>query len=122
MRSCFLLASSILAVGGLSPAAPAAQQPGGVPPTRSHVLRGSVTAGGAPVRGADVFLLESLDAATTDSAGHFSIRTAAAGSVTIVVRRIGYAPANVIVPVESRTEPIVAAPTEPGHATRLGGV
>jgi hypothetical protein len=60
-----------------------------------------VTAAGAAVRGADVFLLESLDGATTDTAGHFSIRTRAAGSVTIVVRRIGFAPANLVVPVDT---------------------
>ena len=66
-----------------------------------HVLRGTVTAAGVPVRAADVFLLESLDAAVTDSAGRFSIRTAAAGSVTIVVRRIGFAPANLVVPVDT---------------------
>ena len=90
---------------GLSPEASAAQQspaspkPNAVP--QPHVVRGTVTAAGGPVRGADVFLLESLDGATTDSAGHFSIRTTAAGSVTIVVRRIGYAPANLIVPVDT---------------------
>jgi CarboxypepD_reg-like domain len=65
------------------------------------VLRGAVTAAGAPVRGADVFLLESLDGATTDTAGHFLIRTWAAGSVTTVVRRIGFAPANLVIPVDT---------------------
>jgi hypothetical protein len=61
----------ILAVGALSPAFAVAQQASSGP----HVLRGTVTAAGAPVRGADVFLLESLDGATTDTSGHFSIRT-----------------------------------------------
>lgn len=69
MRSCVLLTSIILAVGGLSPGASLAQQPpvarppnsGPELPARSHVLRGTVTAGGRPVRGADVSLLESLD-------------------------------------------------------------
>ena len=104
MRSGVLL-TVVLAVGGLSPTASAAQQspaspkPNAVP--QPHVVRGTVTAAGGPVRGADVFLLESLDGATTDSAGHFSIRTTAAGSVTIVVRRIGYAPANLIVPADT---------------------
>lgn len=66
-----------------------------------HLLRGTVTAAGTPVGGADVFLLESLDGAVTDSAGRFSIRTSATGAVTIVVRRIGFAPANVVVPVDT---------------------
>jgi hypothetical protein len=87
----------ILAVGPLSAPLAAAQQP----PSVVHVLRGAVTAAGIPVRAADVFLLESLDGATTDTAGHFSIRTRADGTVTIVVRRIGFAPANLVVPVDT---------------------
>ena len=74
MRTCTTL-PLILAVGALSPALAIAQQT----PSASHVLRGTVTAAGAAGRGADVFLLESLDGATTDTAGHFSIRTKAAG-------------------------------------------
>ncbi|HEV8446118.1 MAG TPA: TonB-dependent receptor [Gemmatimonadaceae bacterium] len=89
----------IVAVGAISPTFAPAQQPSS--PAAAHVLRGTVTASGAPVRGADVFLLESLDGATTDTAGHFSIRTRAAGSVTVVVRRIGFAPANLVVPVDT---------------------
>src|SRR5215813_12543317 len=115
MKSCILLMLSILAVGTLSPAVSGGQQPpvahpsnSGAEPPRAHVLRGTVTAGAGPVRGADVFLLESLDGATTDTAGHFSIRTAAAGSVTIVVRRIGFAPANLVVPVDT-TEAVTLA-------------
>jgi len=94
MKSAILL-TAILAVGALSPATSASQRPA------IHVIRGSVTAGGAPVGGADVFLLESLDAAKTDTAGRFSIRTTAGGSVTIVVRRIGFAPATLVVPVDT---------------------
>ncbi len=96
MRTCTTL-PLILAVGALSPAFALAQQA----PSASHLLRGTVTAAGAAVRGADVFLLESLDAATTDTAGHFSIRTTAAGSVTVVARHIGFAPANLVVPVDT---------------------
>jgi hypothetical protein len=96
MNACTTL-PLILAIGALSPAFAIAQQL----PSASHVLRGTVTAAGAAVRGADVFLLESLDGATTDTAGHFSIRTKAAGSVTIVVRRIGFSPANLVVPVDT---------------------
>ena len=96
MKTCTTL-PLILAVGALSPTFTIAQQP----PSAAYVLRGTVTAAGAPVRGADVFLLESLDGATTDTSGHFSIRTKAAGSVTIVVRRIGFAPATLVVPVDT---------------------
>ena len=96
MKACVHL-PLILAVGALSPTFALAQQPS----SAAHVVRGTVTAAGAPVRGADVFLLESLDGATTDTSGHFSIRTKAAGSVTIVVRRLGFAPANLVVPVDT---------------------
>jgi vitamin B12 transporter len=85
----------MIGAGALAPRASFAQQP------TAHVLHGSVTAAERPVRGADVFLLESLDATTTDSAGRFSLRTAAAGSVTLVVRRIGFAPASLVVPVDT---------------------
>src|SRR5262245_46484996 len=67
-----------------------------------HVLQGKLsTVAGAPVAGANVFLLESLDAALSDSTGRFTIRTAASGSVTLVARRIGFAPATVVVPVDT---------------------
>ncbi|MEP6493985.1 MAG: TonB-dependent receptor [bacterium] len=70
--------------------------------TASHLLKGTLTAAsGAPVSGANVFLLESLDAALSDSAGHFSFRTTATGSVTIVARHIGFAPASVLVSVDT---------------------
>ena len=68
----------------------------------SHSLRGAVsTVSGAPIVGASVFLLESLDAAVTDSAGRFLVRTEAAGTVTIVARHIGFAPGSVVVPVDT---------------------
>lgn len=68
----------------------------------THVIRGSAsTVGGGPVARAEVFLLESLDGATTDSAGRFTLRTAATGTVTIVVRHIGFAPVSVEVPVDT---------------------
>jgi vitamin B12 transporter len=49
---------------------------------------------GRPIAGADVFLLESLEGSTADSAGHFTIRTTQRGIVTLVARRIGFAPAQ----------------------------
>jgi len=67
-----------------------------------HVLKGTLTtANGSPVSGASVFLLESLDAALSDPTGHFSLRTDAQGSVTLVARHIGFAPASVVVPVDT---------------------
>jgi hypothetical protein len=53
------------------------------------------------VAGAQVFLLEALDGTSTDSAGRFVLRTEARGSVTVVVRHLGFAPASVIVPVDT---------------------
>src|SRR5436309_8033646 len=53
-------------------------------------LRGSVISVSAPVSGANVFLLETLDGALTDSAGKFSFTTTRAGSATLVVKAIGF--------------------------------
>jgi hypothetical protein len=53
------------------------------------------------VSGASVFLLESLDGATSDSAGRFALRFTAQGSVTVVARHIGFAPASIVVPVDT---------------------
>src|SRR5262245_34138022 len=67
-----------------------------------RVLRGLLkTTSGSPVPGANIFLLESLDAALTDANGRFVIQTKANGTVTIVARKIGFAPANAIVPVDT---------------------
>ena len=55
MRTCTTF-PLILAVGALSPAFALAQQA----PSASHLLRGTLTAAGAAVRGAEVFPLESL--------------------------------------------------------------
>ncbi|HUQ99950.1 MAG TPA: carboxypeptidase regulatory-like domain-containing protein, partial [Gemmatimonadaceae bacterium] len=64
-------------------------------PDSISIVRGTVRGShGAAVVGADVFLLETLDGATTDSLGRFAIRTAHRDSATIVARRIGFAPAQ----------------------------
>ncbi|HXT18964.1 MAG TPA: TonB-dependent receptor [Gemmatimonadaceae bacterium] len=74
-------------------------------PAPAHVLRGTVSSRtGAPVTGASVFLLESLDATTTDEAGRFTLRTSASGQVTIVVRHIGFAPVSIVVPVDTSAD------------------
>src|SRR5215468_6601525 len=68
----------------------------------ARTLRGVLkTTSSAPVPGADIFLLESLDATRTDAEGRFVIRTMAKGTVTLVARKIGFAPANAIVPVDT---------------------
>ena len=83
---------------------PAAAQPGatpagGTPPAadtaraarRPAPVWGRVrTANGTPVAGASVFLAESLEGATTDSAGAFAFPTSAAGGGTLVVDASGY--------------------------------
>lgn len=85
-----------------TPAALAAAQTQGQTPPASHVLRGTLsTASGVPVAGANVFLLESLDGVQSDSAGRFTLRFTAQGSVTMVARHIGFAPASVVVPVDT---------------------
>ena len=62
-------------------------------PDSARFVRGTVRDNdGAPIAGVDVFLLESLEGATTDSAGRFTIRTIQRGAATIVARRIGFAP------------------------------
>lgn len=61
----------------------------------TRLVRGMVRGtDGAPIVGADVFLLATLEGATTDSAGRFTIRTAHSGSDTLVARRIGFVPAR----------------------------
>jgi TonB-dependent receptor-like protein/carboxypeptidase family protein len=76
---------------------------GQAPPAR--VLRGSVSSvAGAPVAGANVFILESLDAAVSSADGRFTLRTSASGQVTVVARHVGFAPGNVVVPVDTSGE------------------
>src|SRR5262252_1550708 len=87
--------------------------------TPTHVLRGQVSsAHGAPLAGANVFLLESLAEAVSDADGRFALETTARGRVTVVARHVGYAPANVVVPVDTtggimltlRTQAVVLVP------------
>ncbi|HEY9228922.1 MAG TPA: carboxypeptidase regulatory-like domain-containing protein, partial [Gemmatimonadaceae bacterium] len=84
-------------------------------PADARTLRGLVkTTSGAPVAGANVFLLESLDATLSDAEGRFVIRTTAKGMVTLVARRIGFAPTTTIVPVD--TTGVVAMTMAPQSA------
>src|ERR1700694_177659 len=86
------LLAGILAVASL---AAATQAMDAQSPDSTRFVRGTVRGGdGSPIAGADVFLLESLDGATTDSAGRFTIRHAQRGGATLVARRIGFAPSQ----------------------------
>ncbi len=62
----------------------------------------------APLAGALVSVVESGVQVGTDLAGRFSIAPASAGTTTLVVRRIGYAPAQVerVVPADA-AEPLI---------------
>lgn len=59
------------------------------------VVRGAVRdSAGRPVSGVDVFILTTLEGATTDTTGRFVFRTEARGAVTLVARKIGHPPAR----------------------------
>lgn len=59
--------------------------------TSDGVVSGRVTTvDGSPVFGADVFILATLDGATTDERGCFQIASAFTGSTVLVVRGLGY--------------------------------
>ena len=63
------------------------------PQDQPLLLRGTVRdVPGAPIDGANVFLLETLEGALTDAEGRFVIRTARTGRSTLVVRRLGFRP------------------------------
>src|SRR5262249_28398289 len=76
--------------------------PGQLPASPAHTLRGVVTSvQGTGIAGANVFLLETLDGVVSDADGRFVVRTAADGHVTLVARHVGFAPANIVVPVDT---------------------
>jgi vitamin B12 transporter len=60
-----------------------------------------VSTEGAPVPGANVFVLETLDGLVTSADGRFSIRTTEPGNITLVVKRLGFEQAQrVVAPAE----------------------
>lgn len=62
----------------------------------TRFVRGVVrSSDGVPIPGADVFLVETLESAPTDSLGRFSIRTAQTGTASLIARRIGFKPSRV---------------------------
>lgn len=54
------------------------------------ILRGTVVSATAPVAGANVFLLETLEGALSDSAGLWTFRTAHTGAATLVIKAAGF--------------------------------
>ena len=71
-------------------------------------LRGVVVdSAGKPVAGARVGFASNRDAAVTDSSGTFSLEGRRAGTQALVVRRLGYAPAEVIVNLTRRAPRVV---------------
>ena len=106
--------------------------PAGLPGQESSRVQGSVRepAGGA-IGGADVFLLETLEGALTDSAGVFSFESAAEGPVTLVVQRFGYLevrrtiqlPRAAPVPIVMELAPVALEPIRVEAGTyRLGSL
>jgi hypothetical protein len=69
----------------------------GIVPQADSLVRGDVrSAEGAPIEGANVFLLETLEGALTGADGRFAVRTGRTGSATLVVRRIGFKPVQLV--------------------------
>jgi hypothetical protein len=71
---------------------------------QQHTVRGTIVSPSAPVAGANVFLLETLDGAISDSLGRWSFRTLHSGSATLVTQAIGFA--EVRRAIEIPAEPI----------------
>src|SRR5207237_6388726 len=53
-------------------------------------IRGRVVSTAAPIAGANIFLIETLDGALSDSTGHFSFITTHSGSALLVVKARGF--------------------------------
>ncbi len=56
----------------------------------SRAIHGAVTANNAPLAGADVFVLETLEGTTTNADGRFTIRTQQRDSLTLTIRHLGF--------------------------------
>src|ERR1051325_8665125 len=85
-----------------------------------HRLQGTVAStNGVPVAGANVFFLETLDGALTDTAGQFVIRTRARGPATLLVRHLAFKPYDRLISADSTGSiDIVVTP----NAARLSAV
>ena len=60
------------------------------PSAAQSVIRGTVFSGNEPVGGANVFIIETLDGALTDSGGVFRFSTQHAGAAILVVQATGF--------------------------------
>ena len=86
---------------------------------QATTLRGRVhSADGAPVVGANVFIVGSLDGALTDSAGVFRIRTTRPAPYTLAVKRLGFRGAETRVDDAARDVDVRLDP----DASRVEGV
>lgn len=82
--------------------------------TAPQPIRGTIRGpDGAPIAGANVFLLETLDGMVTGPDGRFDIATAPAGTVTLVVRRLGYRTVRLDLGPDERTGLDVVLEGEP---------
>jgi hypothetical protein len=83
-------------------------------PDSGTPLRGRVVGeNGAPIDGANVFILETLDGALSNAAGHFSIRTGHRGVATLVVRRVGFRPKQLDVSIPAAAPIAVTLEKQP---------
>ncbi|HYC49982.1 MAG TPA: TonB-dependent receptor [Gemmatimonadaceae bacterium] len=74
---------------------------GGQSAAAQSVVRGIIVSASAPVAGANVFIVETLAGALTDSSGRFSFTTSHTGSATIVVQARGFAEQRRVIQVPS---------------------
>src|SRR5688572_8132058 len=89
------------------PGSPATAQESSGPDSLTAV-RGSVTAEGTGVPGANVFLLETLEGVLADVDGRFVLPTRHRGAATLVVRMMGYRERRLPL-VLPRVEPVAIA-------------
>lgn len=69
-----------------------AAHPQATPAPTSRVIRGLVqTSDARPIESANVFIIETLEGVVTQEDGRFAIPTTATGTLTLIVRRLGYA-------------------------------
>jgi hypothetical protein len=78
-------------------------------------LRGTVMTASARVTGANVFLIETLDGALSDSAGGWTFATSHTGRATLVIKAVGFAEVRRAIELPSG-EPITVVLRAPTHA------
>lgn len=94
---------SLLALTTLFLSRTAPDQMADAAPARGPVVTGTVVdSSGRPIQGARVSVASSAAVAETDSAGAFAVAGQRAGTQSLVVRRLGYQPAELIVHLTRR--------------------